>query len=398
MAFSISGNNPSLASKFSALFGRSHSGGGSGTEGIGDSSSGRWDSLCAKLFPGRPNNSKFSLTAQGSPVSASSSLSHSSSSGPQAGSQLGSSSPILLRYNAAKIIIPPSELDPVFVSRNQSDESLENLALSRARVPSEYNKDRQLQLFGVFSEAYANGCEGFCELGYGRKVDPEEVNPEEVDEEVDQEKISALISFREKAFGESSLYPSSQLCGAKVETGKKGGPTVSMAMISSRWIPDASWLKLPDNRDFSCREDFEKVFVYEAHFARQWGDGTVLGQHGHTKWGASPVFRFTHPEHPYVIASYGKVMTVWIRHSVQPIPLPYVRFQSTYWGGPSFDSTECLTWDQACGMIDDPSSDWQRHAVELQTRAKGLREIQGCLCDYVGEVCAEIIHSYSDLD
>jgi len=179
---------------------------------------------------------------------------------------------ILLDYEISPILSSPAELEPIYVSTEQSDKSLKGLAISYSLLPLQY-RDKGCQLFEV-PETNDN-CLQYCGRGYSS----------------------------------------------------------STSLSSGWWNPTEDWVQLADKTDFSCRQSFEKIFVYAKHIGRQWGDGTILEKMGRTKFGATPVFRFTDPHHPYITHGYGEVQSVCIRKSQEPIPPPFYRFESTYTTG-----------------------------------------------------------------
>ncbi|WP_259425741.1 CBU_2028 family Dot/Icm T4SS effector [Coxiella burnetii] len=176
------------------------------------------------------------------------------------------------------MIEPPKELPPIFVTPQTSDESLQNLAITLSTFPIENREG--VQVFEV--PKIADDCRSYVGRGYEAYQDTTAKNPQ--------------------------------------------GPA---------WEPDSTWIKLESNNDFTCRKGFEKVYVYEGHYARQWGDGTILEKLGSTHWGATPVVRLIDPHAPIVKKYYGEVKEIWIRPYQQGlVPIPYLRAQSSYRRGP----------------------------------------------------------------
>jgi hypothetical protein len=184
----------------------------------------------------------------------------------------------LTQYYAAEIIIPPTQLDPIFVAPLQNNETLANLAISYAFIVP--HERPNLQLFEIpFS---SENCKSYCGKGY--------------------------------------------------EKNKQG--------VSEWWLPDSAnhWILLPNKTDFSCRKGFEKVYcyatdpnAYAGHCTRQWGDGTVLSKMGRPIDGATAVFRVIDPLHRSITDTYGPIVSIWIRpYREGLVPTPFFRDQSTY--------------------------------------------------------------------
>jgi len=187
---------------------------------------------------------------------------------------ISSKSQLMLQYETAEIVVPPETLSPIYISKHQSDATLKGLAVSYSLIPKQYREG--CQLFEV--PLIADDCQRYCGRGY------------------------SLLSDTE-------------------------GPY---------WDREG-WEQLADKTDFSCRKRFSKVFVYDCHYGRQWGDGTILEKFGYTRYGATPVYRFTDPNHPFIVKCCGPVESVWIQKLDQEAPCPSYRFESTYAGGDCID-------------------------------------------------------------
>ncbi|AAO91597.1 CBUA0020 family Dot/Icm T4SS effector [Coxiella burnetii] len=186
---------------------------------------------------------------------------------------------LLEAYQNAVLIEPPKELPPIFVTPQTSDEPLQNLAITLSAFPIENRGG--VQVFEV--PKIADDCRSYVGRGYDAYEDTAAKGPQ--------------------------------------------GPA---------WKPDSTWVKLESIEDFACRKGFEKVYVYEGHhYARQWGDGTILEKLGSTHWGATPVVRLIDPHALIVKKYYGEVKEIWIRPYLHgSVPIPYLRAQSSYRRGP----------------------------------------------------------------
>jgi len=199
-----------------------------------------------------------------------------------------STSDLLRMYNNSKIINPPKDLPCIYYDKKQTPETINNLEISY-----EYFKDTKkssyfsdgTQLFSI--PGTNHNCAEYCLDGYS-------------------ELKNNYSSFSHLGIDE-----------------KENG-----------------WIKLEDKKDFSCRENFEKVFAYfrdsgcfknaEFHWARQWGDGTILSKEGMTWNGATPVWRTISPEDPAFKGRHGEVNEVWVRYYGDRVPDPYLRSQSVH--------------------------------------------------------------------
>lgn len=181
-------------------------------------------------------------------------------------------------YKSANIISAPDKLDNIFVHPKQTEITLMNLAVTYSSIlvahcENDERLSHNLQLFEIPSTT--QNCKSYCGNGYNNRN-----------------------------------------------------------CFNSWWTPDESWLELDNSEDFSCREGFEKVFIYGSdgrHMARQWGDGTILHKMGETRFGATPVYRVTDPNHPLITYTYASVYKIYIRRCPHgAVPAPSFNDQSTW--------------------------------------------------------------------
>lgn len=93
---------------------------------------------------------------------------------------------------------------------------------------------------------------------------------------------------------------------------------------------------------------------------------------GYTRYGATAVYRFTDPNHPYITDIYGPVQEVWIRPCPEgDVPEPYFRGQSTHFGAPQEDSESSRTTRD---LENQAVTDWYEHYNNLQQQETEKRE------------------------
>ena len=270
------------------------------------------------------------------------------------------SAAVLKKYNEAKSIAAPKTLDPVFVTSDHSDVSLANLAkafsvqLEKAKQDGIQLMIGTLQLFEIPNisddcQAYAgrgysnDSCNEFSKwdedgLTFFLMSDLKDANP--IKNRLYLEKSDGHINYKilannDKLYTGKITLPASSLPFISGKTATSFTPFREKILeglqkeIEPDQLMSLRWIKLDNKEDFSCREGFEKVYVYWSHFARQWGDGTTLYKAGHVLGGATPVYRCIDPNHPFIIKPYGPVLAVYIRpYQDKDVPIPRFRFQS----------------------------------------------------------------------
>ena len=218
---------------------------------------------------------------------------------------------ILLDFSRAKMVRPPDELDPILVDPNESDESLQNLAITYSCIPEIFRKNVQL----IEVPPIPDGCQTFCARGY-HPYDPKPPDP---------------------------------------------------------WKPDSTWTELANKTNLVCKKGFEMVIFYKkGHFVIGLGDGTYFQKCGDPIAGATMVIRVLNPNHPYITSTYGLIHRVWIRRFRDgDVPPPKKRcLESSYLYGPSEGAIHHFSKKEVIRTLaNDP---WEPHYEAAKKRQQEL--------------------------
>ncbi|MBA4696608.1 MAG: hypothetical protein H2069_04365 [Legionella sp.] len=190
---------------------------------------------------------------------------------------------ILEKYRNSQTILPPNDLEPIFFSPEQDQETKDNLSISyiylQKKIFTNEEHTKNLQLFEIPNTHH--NCQSYAQWGHS-----------------------------------SHKYHEND---------------------DARWNPsvEEGWVELKDSSDLACKKGFEKVIEYGGrnnHLGRMYGDGTILHKMGNTKYGATPVLRVTDPYHPYIMLVYRQPTKVWIKpSSSEVVPQPCFRWQSVHY-------------------------------------------------------------------